>query len=183
MTYEGGNMAASSLAARAGVQHSQPPQLGENDAVKTLQPIALAAAACLFLGAAGAHAAPAPTPAEGAAMAEHGNGTMGLFTGAGGDPAAGEKIYQQRCASCHDNPTDRIPAKAAIAGNTPTMIMSTLLEGVMAPMARGMSPKDMASVAAYLSVRKDGGLGAGALEAPACKDKPGPLDLTAAQWN
>jgi len=54
----------------------------------------------------------------------------------------------------------------------------------MAPMARGMNPHEMASVAAYLSTRKNGGLGAGALEAPACTDKPAPLNLAAAsQWN
>ncbi len=149
------------------------------------KPIILGIAAALTCAAgwAASAQAPGPTPAEGAAMAERGNGTMGMFTGAGGDAKAGEALYQQKCASCHDHPTDRIPAKATIANNTPTMIMSTLLEGVMRPMAAGLTPHDMASVAAYLSTRKDGGLGAGALEAPACKDKPGPLDLTAAQWN
>jgi mono/diheme cytochrome c family protein len=153
----------------------------------TFKPFALSAVAAIAALATSALAAPppaTPTPAEGAAMAERGNGTMGMFTGAGGDPVAGEKLYQQKCASCHDAPSGRIPPKAAITANTPTMIMSTLLEGVMAPMARGLAPKDMAAIAAYLSTRKDGGLGAGALEAPACADKPGPLDLNApSQWN
>ena len=153
----------------------------------TFKPIALATVAAIMALATSALGAPptaAPTPAEGAAMAERGNGTMGMFIGAGGDAVAGEKLYQQKCASCHDNPSGRTPPKAAIAANTPTMIMSTLLEGVMAPMARGLAPKDMAAIAAYLSTRKDGGLGAGALEAPACADKPGPLDFGAAsQWN
>src|SRR5438045_3787385 len=68
-------------------------------------------------------------PSTSAAPAEPGNGAMGSFLGAG-DPAAGEGLYKQRCASCHDapNPPGRIPAKAAIANNTPTMIVSTLLE-------------------------------------------------------
>ena len=153
----------------------------------TFRPLILAALAALASLATSALAEPPatqPTPAEGAAMAERGNGTMGMFTGAGGDAKAGEALYQQKCANCHDHPSDRIPTKATIANNTPTMIMSALLEGVMRPMAVGMTPHDMASVAAYLSTRKDGGLGAGALEAPACKDKPGPLDFGAAsQWN
>jgi polyvinyl alcohol dehydrogenase (cytochrome) len=142
-----------------------------------------AALTCAVALTASAQTPAAPTPADGAAMAERGNGTMGMFTGAGGDPVAGATLYRQKCASCHDNPTGRIPAKAVIAGDTPTVIVSTLLEGVMRPMAAGMTPHDMASVAAYLSTRKDAGLGAGVLEAPACAGKPGPLDMTAAQWN
>ena len=145
---------------------------------------ALAGALAFVLAA---HAAgPTPTPATEAAKVESGNGTMGQYTGLGGDPALGQDLYAKRCASCHDAPAEgsRAPAKALIAANTPTFIMSALAEGVMAPMARGMSPHEMASVAAYLSTRKNGGLGAGALEAPACTDKPAPMNLAAAsQWN
>ena len=108
---------------------------------------------------------------------------MGLFTGAGGDPALGEKLYQQKCASCHDHPSERIPAKAAIADNSATFIVSALLEGVMRPMAVGLAPQDMASVAAYLSTRKAGGLDSGALETPACTDKPAPFSLDGPRWN
>ena len=85
------------------------------------------AIAALATSALAAPPASAPTPAEGAAMAERGNGTMGMFTGAGGDPVAGQAFYQQKCASCHDTPSGRTPPKATIAANTPTMIMSTLL--------------------------------------------------------
>jgi polyvinyl alcohol dehydrogenase (cytochrome) len=125
----------------------------------------------------------AQTPAEGAAAAERGNGTMGQFTGAGGDPALGASLYQKRCASCHDNPSGRIPPKAAIAENTPTAIAQTLIEGAMRPMALGMAPHDIASVAAYLSTRKDGGLASGTSDAPACTDKPAPMTLTGPGWN
>ena len=108
---------------------------------------------------------------------------MGAVIGAGGDPALGEKLYQQKCASCHDNPTGRIPPKATIANNAPTFIAQAMIEGVMASQARGLSPHDMASVAAYLSRRKEGGLGAGALEAPACTDKPVAFTLDGPKWN
>ncbi len=118
------------------------------------------------------------------APARDGNGVMNQFTGEGGDAALGESVYGKRCASCHDTPTGRTPPKATIANNTPTFIVSALAEGVMAPMARGLSPHEMVSVAAYLSTRKNGGLAEGGLEAPACKDKPAPIDLAAAsQWN
>ncbi len=108
---------------------------------------------------------------------------MGQFTGLGGDAALGETLYKQKCASCHDNPSGRIPPKATIANNTPTFLASTLIEGAMRPMAVGMAPHDVASVAAYLSTRKDGGLDAGALEVPACTDKAGPITLAGPRWN
>jgi polyvinyl alcohol dehydrogenase (cytochrome) len=110
---------------------------------------------------------------------------MGLFTGAGGDPALGESVYKQRCASCHDAPPEgsRTPPKATIANNTPTFITQTLLDGVMAPMARGLAPHELTSIAAYLSTRRNGGLDAGALEAPACTTKPAPVSLAGPQWN
>ncbi len=125
----------------------------------------------------------AQTPAQGAAAAEGGNGVMGQFTAGGGDPALGQQLYEKHCASCHDNPTGRIPAKAAIAQNTPTSIAQTLIEGAMRPMALGLGPHDIASVAAYLSVRKDGGLSAATPDAPACTDKPAPMTLAGPGWN
>ena len=154
--------------------------------MKTLRSAVAAAAFGLIVSGgvmAYAQPAPAPTPAEGVAAAERGNGTMGLFTGVGGDPVQGEKLYQQKCASCHDNPSGRTPAKESLANNTPTFIVSALVEGVMRPMASGMQPHDIASVATYLSKRKEGGLAAGALEAPACTDKPPPFSLAGPAWN
>jgi polyvinyl alcohol dehydrogenase (cytochrome) len=142
-----------------------------------------AAIAVAVLGLTLAGQANGQSPAEGAAAAERGNGVMGQFTGQGGDPALGEKLYQQKCASCHDNPTGRTPAKDVLANNTPTFIVSALLEGVMRPMAVGLAPHDMASIAAYVSKRKEGGLGAGALEAPACTGKPAAFTLDGAKWN
>jgi len=148
----------------------------------SIQATAGAAVFALIL-AGGLVAQAQPTPAEGAATAARSNGVMGQFSGAGGDPVLGGKLYQQKCASCHDNPSGRTPPKATIAANTPTFIFSALLEGVMRPMATGMAPHDIASVATYLSTRKDGGLDAGALEAPPCKNKPAPFSLTGPLWN
>jgi polyvinyl alcohol dehydrogenase (cytochrome) len=124
-----------------------------------------------------------PSGAEGAAQAERGNGVMGVFAAGGGDPILGKQLYAQRCASCHDNPTGRTPAKAAIANNTPTFIAQTLLEGVMKPMAAGLKPAEMSAIAAYLSTRKEGGLGAGVPEAPRCTGVAPPMTLDTAGWN
>ncbi|THD59070.1 PQQ-binding-like beta-propeller repeat protein, partial [Phenylobacterium sp.] len=108
---------------------------------------------------------------------------MGAFAASGAAPALGATRYAERCARCHDAPSGRTPAKAAIANNTPTFIVSALLEGVMRPMAAGLSPHEMASVAAYLSTRKAAGLGAGALEAPACAAPRTRFALDGPSWN
>ena len=142
--------------------------------------IALLAATVLLLPVVAP--ATAQTKGDAAAQAERGNGVMGAFAAAGSDSAVGAGVYARRCATCHDNPSGRTPAKAIVADNTPTFIVSTLLEGVMKPMAAGLSPHEMASVAAYLSTRKEGGLGVGRLEAPACKTSP-PFTLPRPAWN
>ena len=136
----------------------------------------------LLTGQAGAQT-PSRSATEGAAAAERGNGAMELFTGAAGDASLGAELYQKRCANCHDNPSGRIPPKAEIAENTPTAIVQTLVEGVMRPMAFGLAPHDIASVAAYLSARKDGGLAATTPDAPVCTDRPQPMTLAGPGWN
>ena len=133
----------------------------------------------VIAGGATARLAPPTTAAE----AEQSNGVMGGFAGAGGDRTLGETLYQQRCASCHDHPTGRTPAKATIAANTRTAIAQALLEGVMRPMAAGLHSTDIASIATYLSVAKDTGLGVAALEAPRCTGAPPPMTLDGPGWN
>ena len=119
-----------------------------------------------------------------AGPSESGNGVIGLLNGQGGDPAAGAALYAERCASCHDHPSGRTPPKAVISDNTRVFIAAALSDGVMRPMARSLSPRDVASIAAYLSTR-NGGTGAGlGAEAVPCAHKPSPIDLTIAdQWN
>ena len=113
-----------------------------------------------------------------------GNGVIGQLNGEGGDPALGAALYSQRCAACHDHAGGRIPPKASIADNTRASITTTLFAGVMQPMARGLSLHDLASIATYLSSRKDGTAGGFGPDAPACAAKPKPLDLSGnGAWN
>ncbi len=113
-----------------------------------------------------------------------GNGVMGTLSGEGGDPVLGAKLYDQRCAACHDHATGRTPPRASIADNTRVFIANTLNSGIMRPMAQGLSPKDVNSIAAYLSRRSGGALGSVGSEAPRCVGKPPPIDLaTTRQWN
>ena len=114
----------------------------------------------------------------------NGNGVIGMLSGEGGDPVLGGTLYQQRCASCHDHPSGRIPAKAGIAENTRAFIATTLFTGIMQPMAQGLSPHDIASIAAALSNRESGTVTGVGPEAPPCGSRPEAIDLsTAAQWN
>src|SRR5690242_5628857 len=76
------------------------------------------------------------------------NGVIGAMNGEGGDPAEGAKVYAERCAKCHDAPTGRTPSKAVLQGSTRAQIATSLIEGIMAPMAFGLTPKQMTSVAA-----------------------------------
>ena len=143
--------------------------------------ISAAVFALFLLGSGVAHlaarAAPPPAP-------DAGNGRMDGMSGAGGDPVLGAKLFAQRCSGCHDHPSGRIPSKAAISDNTRVYIATTLFSGVMQPMAQGLSPHEMASIATYLSARKEGGVGDAGSEAPACKARPEPIDLdTTDQWN
>src|SRR5689334_5196003 len=51
------------------------------------------------------------------------------------DLAAGSRIYEARCASCHDTPQERAPSKQALRGLTPSHIVAVLTDGAMRTMA------------------------------------------------
>ncbi len=113
-----------------------------------------------------------------------GNGVIGALSGEGGDPALGLRLYGERCAACHDHATGRTPSRVAISDNTRVFITTTLSGGIMQPMAQGLSPHEIASIAAALSTRDSGAVAGVGPEAPACTNKPEAIDLTSSdQWN
>ena len=61
----------------------------------------------------------------------------------------GEAIFTQRCAVCHDGGSG--PPKSVLATHTPAQIVDILTNGVMAPMAAGLSDADKGAIAAYLT--------------------------------
>ena len=83
-------------------------------------------------------------------------GTMGLIVAAqawGQAPApkaAGEAVYKQRCAGCHDQTNPRIPPRTALNQLPAERILRALDFGAMMTVAYPMSRDERQAVAAYL---------------------------------
>jgi polyvinyl alcohol dehydrogenase (cytochrome) len=84
---------------------------------------------------------PADPQSETTESASHSSGTIA---------DNGRILYEARCASCHENPVDRTPARSVIEKNPPKFILEAM-KGVMAPMSTGLSEDEMRSIAIYLS--------------------------------
>jgi polyvinyl alcohol dehydrogenase (cytochrome) len=72
------------------------------------------------------------------------------FGQASGPKPAGEAVYKQRCAGCHDQTNPRIPPRAALGQMPAARILSTLDFGVMMTVAYPMSRDEREAVAAYV---------------------------------
>jgi polyvinyl alcohol dehydrogenase (cytochrome) len=110
----------------------------------------------------------------------------------------GKRLYESKCATCHDNPVDRTPHRDIIAKNPPTFILAAMRTGVMQPMAAGLREDDMKAIALYLSP-VSGSRGAAGdpdanaiwgpssaempLDGPKCQGPVPPVDLASAnRW-
>jgi polyvinyl alcohol dehydrogenase (cytochrome) len=113
--------------------------------------------------------------------------------------ADGAALYRARCSSCHDNATDRTPPRDVISRNSPSFILAAM-NGVMAPMAAGLSEEEKRAIALHLGADprsgRSGTLGeiephriwgppsaTMPMDGPMCKGKAPPMDLGAPQWN
>jgi polyvinyl alcohol dehydrogenase (cytochrome) len=97
--------------------------------------------------------------------------------------ADGAKVYADNCASCHDQPTGRTPAKDALKDRTADAIHLALTSGSMAMQGISLSVAEKKTVSEYLSGKT---LGAGSAPAAGlCAAKAPPLGNIAArpQWN
>lgn len=109
----------------------------------------------------------------------------------------GQALYEERCATCHENPPERTPGRDVIAKNSPAFILDAM-KGSMAPMAVGLSEEEMRAIALYLSEDKrlpdDDPLSPHAIwgpssatmpmDGPMCEGPVPPVDLASAdQWN
>ena len=99
----------------------------------------------------------------------------------------GGKLYQQRCAACHDNPggSSRAPAKAALVTRAPGQVVDTLTHGAMAPMAAGLSAGEVDAIALYLTGKAPDRAAAAVKDpddAVACRT-PAPPAMSGPRWN
>ena len=68
-------------------------------------------------------------------------------------PAGGtEALFQARCAACHDPNVDRAPSRAQLAQMQPAQIVGAL-NGIMAPMAAGLTPAQKQELGDYLGAK------------------------------
>jgi polyvinyl alcohol dehydrogenase (cytochrome) len=62
----------------------------------------------------------------------------------------GATVFAARCKACHDPAVGRAPDRANLALRTRSDVVVALTKGLMVPMAQGMSPEEIAAVAAYV---------------------------------
>lgn len=63
----------------------------------------------------------------------------------------GARIYQSRCAACHERPAGKTPGRPALSQVTRGAVLAALTTGPMVPMAAGLSATEKQAVAAYLT--------------------------------
>ena len=86
-----------------------------------------------------------------AALALLAAGVATLAQNGAASASDGEKLYQARCASCHEGQVDRAPVRAALAQIPQADIRMALLNGNMKQQAAGLSPSEIDALAAFLS--------------------------------
>jgi len=97
---------------------------------------------------------------------------------------AGEAVYQQHCAQCHDKGVGRAPQLLALSLFTPERVLATLTNGKMAEQGKALAPAEARAVAQFVT----GGKSFGAEEAPkqgACAEPASAFDKPFAgpYWN
>jgi polyvinyl alcohol dehydrogenase (cytochrome) len=98
-------------------------------------------------------------------------------------PPDGSKLYEQRCAVCHDNAQDRTPPKSALARRAPDEIIASLTTGSMKTQAAGLKELEIRALAVYLTGKQPSGVIDPAQIANRCQSPAGPINLKAPHWN
>ena len=97
--------------------------------------------------------------------------------------AASAQIYQEKCATCHDQPVGRVPSRSAIALGSTEEIIQTMTTGSMKQFADGLTPDQIRALTIYLTAEQAGGPVRGKLHANPCKSTAGPITLGGPNWN
>jgi polyvinyl alcohol dehydrogenase (cytochrome) len=89
-------------------------------------------------------------------------------------PHPGEAIYNTRCAACHNNPEGtKAPPRETLARMSPGQITNSLIAGMMAPQAVGLSSKDVSDISNYLGLaEQEDDSWTTAMKCPASRARP-----------
>lgn len=98
-------------------------------------------------------------------------------------PPDGAKLYEQRCAVCHDNAQDRTPPKSMLARRAPDEIIASLTTGSMKTQAAGLKELEIRAIAVYLTGKQPTGPLDPSQIANRCASPAGPINLKAPRWN
>src|ERR1044071_7962347 len=82
--------------------------------------------------------------------------TFSFYQQSPGASADGAKLYQQRCAACHDNPQDRIPPLFLIRRRSAEDVIQTLTTGSMKQQAAGRTAAQITALAVHLTGKHPG---------------------------
>ena len=96
-------------------------------------------------------------------------------------PPDGAKLYQERCAMCHDNAQDRTPPKAMLTRRLPEEIIAALTTGSMKTQAAGLKELEIRALAVYLTGKEPSGAIDPAQLGNRCAAPAGPINLKAQQ--
>src|SRR5688572_24513440 len=100
-------------------------------------------------------------------------------------PPPGADLYKELCATCHDNPKDRIPSRDALAKKTPEEVLVALTTGTMRVQAGGLNLNQQTALATFITGRAPSDSVARAPEKNLCKPAQ-PLSVPpnlVGQWN
>lgn len=98
-------------------------------------------------------------------------------------PPDGAKIYEERCAACHDNAQGRTPPKTQLARKLPDEVIASLTTGVMRTQAEGLKELEIRALAIYLTGKQPAGLLDPDQLTNRCQAPGGPIDLRSPGWN
>ncbi len=102
-------------------------------------------------------------------------------------PPDGAKLYEERCAVCHDNtgnnPQDRTPPKSLLTRRAPDDIIAALTTGSMKSQAAGLKELEIRAIAVYLTGKQPSGVIDPSQLANRCQAPGGPINLKATGWN
>lgn len=98
-------------------------------------------------------------------------------------PPDGAKLYEQRCATCHDHPVDRLPPKSVLQRRTADEVIATMTTGSMRMQAGGLRELEIRALAVYLTGKQPLPTVDPSLLANSCKAPAAPINLKAPHWS